>query len=374
LSDLKGEIMKKFLINVFLIVITCSLVSSCATKNKNESETGLNIGFVYLGPIGDGGWNYAHNQGKIEIEDLPFINNINYRENASDTDKAITAIEELIKEGSQLIFTTSYNHKEATIQMAKKYPDVIFESCSTFIKDDNLGSYFGRIYQAWYLAGITAGLKTESNKIGVIVALANPECIRVTNAFALGVKKINPKATIYLEWNHSWYNPSKENLIANKMINMGCDVITHNTDASESQRVADSKNVFSIGYNTDMKDFAPKKNLVSVVWNWGKLYKDIATQVYKGIWKPEITYEGIDSGYFGLSELSQHISSKEQEEINDFKQQIISKELSIFAGAIYDNKGNLRVKAGEVLNEDALFSIDWLVDGIKVLNPIATKE
>ena len=229
---------KIFTVTIFIIIIGLLLVSCKKGGDNNNENTGINIGFVYVGPVGDGGWNYAHNQGKLEIEDLPFIDNIYYRENASDTESTLIAIEELVKEGSQMIFTTSYDHKEATLKMSEKYPDVIFESCSTFIKGENLTSYFGRIYQGWYLAGVTAGLKTESNKIGFLVAHSNPECIRISNAFALGVKKFNPEAKVYVEWTHSWFNPGKENIIANKMIDMGCDVIGHITDSGESQRVA----------------------------------------------------------------------------------------------------------------------------------------
>ncbi len=367
--------MKKNLIAILLLVIIGLLNLSCAKKDNLENEQkNLNVGFVYVGPVGDGGWNYAHNQGKLEIEELPFIENIYYRENATDTESTLIAIEELVKEGAQLIFTTSYDHKEATMMMAKKYPHVVFESCSTFMKGDNYGSYFGKIHQAWYLAGLAAGVKTESNQIGFIVAHANAECIRISNAFALGVKKTNPEAKVFLEWTHSWYAPSKENLIANKMIDMGCDVIAHNTDSSESQRVADNRDVFSIGYNNDMKDFAPRKNLVCVVWHWGAFYKEAVTKFYNGEWTPQIIWKDIDSGLFGLTEYSKNLTQKEGEIIDDLKGQIITKELYIFTGEIYDNKGNLRVKAGENFPEEDLLTIDWLVDTIEVLNPIAGKE
>lgn len=356
-----------------MLVIISLLFVSCSQKEGKKTENkGLTVGFVYYGPVGDGGWNYTHSQGKIEIEDLPFIDNVYNRENAQNTETALIAIEELVKMGANLIFTTSYEHKDATILMAKKYPKVIFESCSTFIEGENIGSYFGHIDQAWYLAGIIAGSKTESNKIGVLVAHANPECIRITNAFALGVKQINPEAIVYAEWIHNWFNPSRENEVATSMINMGCDVITHNTDANESQRVADNLKVYSIGYNSDMKDFTSDKHLTSVIWNWGVFYQEVVTKVHDGKWKPEVLMASIDSGIFGLSDLTQLVTPKERELVNDFKEQIVTKELHIYAGEITDNKGILRVEVGKILSEEELLTIDWLVENIKVLNPIAT--
>lgn len=362
---------------ILLLLLICSTL---LIMNCRKNETGdpgnpkLTVGFVYVGPVGDGGWNYAHNKGKIEIEDLPFIESIHIRENASNTETTLIAIEELIEEGANLIFATSFDHKEAVLAMAKKYPKVIFESCSSFVERENLGSYFGKIYQAWYLAGVTAGLKTESNKIGFIVAHANAECIRISNAFALGVKKTNPDAIVYLEWTHAWFDPAKENKITNKMIDMGCDIIAHNTDSSESQRVAESRKVYTIGYNSDMKDFAPKKNLLSVVWHWGKLYEEVVNDVYSNKWEPKIIWRSIDSGLFGLTEYSQHISLKEREIINSFKKQIINNELLIFTGKIYDNKGNLQVKDSQTLTDEELLSLTWLLDSIEVLNPVATNK
>ncbi len=361
---------------VYLVILTILLVSllfiGCTKKDKQSKDgKGLHVGFLFVGPIGDGGWNYAHNRGKIEIEDLPIIDKISYRENASDTETSLKAIEELIEEGVNLIFATSYNHKEATLEMAKKYPKVIFESCSTFLQEENIGSYFGKIYQSWYLAGLIAGMRTESDKIGIIVAHANPECRRITNAFALGIKAINPTAKIYVEWIHSWYNPARENKIANKMIDMGCDIIAHNSDSNESQKVADTRHVYSIGYNTDMKNFAPKKNLVSVVWNWGDFYKRKVQEVYDKTWKASKIWSELDSGLYGLSDYSQYLSQEEMKIIASKQEEIINKELVIFSGEIRDNEGNIRVEKGQSLNEEELLSIEWLVDNIEVLNPIA---
>lgn len=366
--------MKSTIFKIFIVMISLTLLNCSNDKKSNQSDEELNVGFLFVGPIGDGGWNYAHNQGRIEIEDLPYINNVFYRENASAKETSVLAIEELIEEGANLIFATSLNHKEATLEMAEKYPEVIFESCSTFLEDENIGSYFGKIYQAWYLAGLVAGLQTETNKIGVVVAQAIPECRRITNAFALGVKRTNPQAKLYMEWIHSWYNPARENVISNKMIDMGCDVIAHNTDSNESQRVADSRNIYSIGYNTDMKDFAPKKNLISVVWNWGIFYKDTVEKVHKGEWIPKSVWFEIDSGIFGLTELSPHITVKDQEFIKEVKQDISRSDLVVFSGEIKDNKGKIRVSSGQSLTDEELLTIDWLVDNIIVLNPIATNE
>ncbi len=362
---------RTILILLFVCLIGIMLTGCDNNKEGQKARENLKVGFLFVGPIGDGGWNYAHNKGLLEIEEIPYIQEILYRENASDTESSLIAIEELIKEGVNLIFATSYNHKEATLQMAKKYPDVIFESCSTFLKEANIGSYFGKIYQGWYLAGILAGMKTDSNKIGIIVAHANPECKRITNAFSLGIKSINPQAHVYVEWIHSWYNPVRENAIANKMIDMGCDIIAHNSDSNESQKVADNRNVYSIGYNTDMKTFAPRKNLVSVVWNWGDFYEAKVEEVYEGRWQASKIWAELDSGLFGLTELDSHFEDSQISILEEKIEEIKAKELVIFSGQIWDNEGQVRVKSGQSLTDEELLTIDWLVDNITVLNPIA---
>ncbi len=364
---------RKILVLLLMCLIVIMLVGCDNNEHKQKTGKALKVGFLFVGPIGDGGWNYAHNKGLLEIEEMPYIQEILYRENASNTESSLIAIEELIKDGADLIFATSYNHKEATLQMAKKYPKVIFESCSTFLKEDNIGSYFGKIYQGWYLAGILAGMKTESNKIGIIVAHANPECRRITNAFSLGIKAMNPQAQVYVEWIHSWYNPVRENAIANKMIDMGCDIIAHNSDSNESQKVADNRNVYSIGYNTDMKTFAPRKNLVSVVWNWGDFYKEKVEEVYEGRWVASKIWLDLDSGLFGLTEFGDHFDQSQKSILQEIIRKVKAKELVIFSGPIKDNEGNDRVLPGQSLTDEELLTIDWLVDNISVINPIATE-
>lgn len=363
--------MRKILTTVFLLVIISLVMVSCGKSEAEKNMVkGVNVAFVYLGPIGDGGWNYAHNKGKLEVEELPFVNNVYYQENANNSQKTEEAIEEFVNQGAQLIFTNSVVHKEATLKMANKYPKVKFENCSSFIKSKNCGSYFGKIYQAWYLAGVTAGLKTVSKKIGFVSAFPSNECMRIANAFALGVKKINPEVKIYLEWTNNWFDSGQENIIVNKMIDMGCDIICNNTDSSESQRVADNRGAYSIGYSNDMKDFAPQKNLVNVVWNWGVHYKQSVRKVYKGSWKAENVWEDIDSGLFGLTEYTEHIFENEREIINRYSEELYHKEEKIFVGEIYDNKGLLRVKKDEKLSDTQLLAIDWLVENIEVLNSL----
>ncbi|MHB8172220.1 MAG: BMP family ABC transporter substrate-binding protein, partial [Thermincolia bacterium] len=239
-----------------------------APKEANEEK--LKVAFIYVGPVGDAGWTYAHNEGRKQLEkELPnvetsFIESV--PESPGDAERVLT---DLVNKGNKIIFATSFGYMDSVLKVAQKNPDVIFLHCSGYKTDKNMGTYFGRMYQPRYLSGMVAGKQTKSNTIGFVGAFPIPEVVWGINSFTLGVKSVNPDAKVKVVWTNTWYDPAKEKDAAKSLLDAGADVIAMHQDTPGPQQAAEEKGAFSVGYNTDMRQFAPKAVLTGPVWNWG---------------------------------------------------------------------------------------------------------
>ena len=345
--------MKKLLI-IFLVIVAFTIGFSK-----------LKVGFVYVGPVGDAGWTYAHDQGRVYIEKV-FGDKIEttYIENVPDGMESYRVIESLAKRGYKVIFTTSFGFMDATLEAAKKYPNTIFLHCSGYKTYKNMSAYFGRMYEPSFLAGIVAGMMTKSNVIGYVAPHPIPEVIRITNAFALGVKLVNPKAKVHVVWTNAWYDPATEKEAALSFIDLGADVIAQQTDSAAPVKAAEEKGVYSIGYNSDMRKFGPNYNLTSPMWNWGVYYERVIKEVLNGTWKSENYWGGMADGIVKLAPLSDKVPDNVKKIVKVFEEAIKRGEFHPFEGPIYDQSGNLRVKPGEVLSDEELLSMNWFVDNI----------
>ena len=202
-------------------------------------------------------------------------------------------IETFVQKGFDVIFTTSFGFMDPTLNVAKKYPDKVFMHCSGFKTADNVGTYFGRMYQPRYLTGMIAGKMTESNILGYVAAHPIPEVIRGINAFTLGVQSVNPQAEVRVVWTQTWFDPGIERDAADSLLDVGADVLAMHQDAPATLQAAEARGAFVIGYNSDMRDFAPNAFLTAPVWNWGPLYSKIAQEVKDGTWKSESIWWGM---------------------------------------------------------------------------------
>lgn len=355
---------KRYLIVLLVLAISILMISCTKKKAEPTTQDKLKVAFVYIGPIGDAGWTYAHEQGHQEIKKLPFVEKTTIVENVPENAEASRVITQLAEEGYDLIFTTSFGYMDATQEVAKKYPNTTFMHCSGYKTAPNVGTYFGKMYEATYLAGLIVGKMTKSNKVGIVAAHPIPEVKRHINGYARGIAAVNPKAKLYVIWANSWYDPGKESDAANSLIDMGCDVIMQNMDSAAAQQAAEKRGVYSIGYNNDMSKFAPKAHLTAPVWNWGVAYKYIVEQVYNKTWNNTPIYWGLDKGLIGLAPISSTVPEDVKKIVEANKQDIISGKLHPFAGPIKDNKGKLRVKQGETMTDEQLLSIDWLVENV----------
>ncbi len=346
-----------FLTSVIMILLVFGSITYASTT--------LKVGYIYIGPVGDAGWTYAHDQGRKYLEKHIKGVKTMYLESVPEGAEAATAIESLIATGCKVIFATSYGYMDATLRVAKKYPNIIFEHCSGYKRAKNVGTYFGRMYQADFLVGIVAGFMSKRGLIGYVAPHPIPEVVRGIDAFTLGVRKINPKARVKVVWVNKWYDPPTEKEAAYSLIEAGCDLIAHGQDSPAANQAAESKGVWSIGYNSDMSKFAPKSHLTAAIWNWGPLYVNMIRSILNKRWKSRAIWAGLASGVVQIAPLNPAVPEKVRATVNKYRKLIKEGKYKVFSGPIYDQKGKLRVKKRQTLTDKEAWDIYWFVKGVE---------
>ena len=327
-----------------------------------EEET-LKVAFVYVGPVGDLGWSYAHDQGRLALEELPYVETT-YSEIVSEGPDAERVIRDYAQKGYDLIFATSFGYMDSVMAVAEEYPDVLFEHATGYKTSDNVSIYDGRGYEGWYLAGITAGRMTESNVLGYVAPYPIPEVVRNMNAFALGARSVNPDVELHPIWIFDWFNPPAEREAAQALLDIGVDVIARESDSPEPDKLAEEAGVYAIGYNAISPDVAPNAVLTAPIWDWGVYYKQTAEAAHNGEWETHAYWGHIADGILDMAPFGDMVPQDVQDEVNAAKEQIISGELHPFTGPINDNTGELRVEEGQIMTDEELLSFDWLVEGV----------
>ncbi len=342
--------------------------SDTVKSSSGVSKDSIKVGVIHLSDPAEGsGYTYTHDIGimgmqqNLGLSDSQIIRKINV--NDSDKDATRKAIKECIDEGCNIIFSTSWGYMETTAQMAEEYPDVYFSHGTGYMSNGkNFNNYFGRIYQPRYLSGIVAGMNTKTNKIGYVAAMGseNSEVTGGIDAFALGVYSVNPSAQIYVKVTNSWYDPAAEKAAASTLLDMNCDVITQHCDTTYPQLLAQQKNVYSIGYNSDMSKDAPDACLCSVIWNWSAYYTAAVQSVIDGTWDGSNYYGGMNENIVGITQLADFCKSGTQQKVDEAKKDIISGKLGIFDGVIETNTGTTVGESGKTLKDsDITGNINW---------------
>ncbi|WP_200805899.1 BMP family ABC transporter substrate-binding protein [Desulfonispora thiosulfatigenes] len=364
--------MKKISLLLVLVMLLSIFMVGCDNKqeeDKNQEKAGLSkedikVGFIYVGPIGDGGYTYAHDQGRLYLEEKLGVETI-YAESVEEGPGCEKVLNDMIDQGCNVIFATSYGFMDYVEKVSKSNPEVKFLHCSGYKMTENMGNYFGRMYEARYLSGIVAGLKTESNEIGFVGAFDIPEVVRAINAFTLGVQSVNPDAVVKVKWTNTWYDPTKEKEAAIALLDEGADVIAQHQDTAGPQQAAEERNAFSIGYNTDMKEKAPKAYMTSAVWNWGPYYVDQVQKVMDGTWSAESYWGSMNDDIIGLAPLTENAPEGAKEAIEKAKADILSGKTKIFAGPLVDQEGEVKVKEGAEMTDQELLEFNWFIKGIE---------
>jgi len=365
--------MKKFISVILAAALSLSLLlTGCGSKPKPaepqkpaaEAAKPLVVGFVYIGPINDGGYTQAHDNGRKQLEkELGNKVKVLYRENVPESPECEKAIRDLVDQGAKVIFSTSFGFMDYTEKVAKDHPEVTFLHCSGYKTLPNMGTYFGKMIEPRYLSGIVAGMKTKANKIGYVAAFPIPEVIRGINAFTLGVQSVNSKATVEVTWTNTWYDPAKEKEAAKALLDKGNDVIAQHQDSTAAQIAASEKGAASIGYDLDH----PEKvsgYMTSPVWNWGSYYVRTVKAVLAGTWKTESYWGPMSDGVVDLAPLTKDAPEGAQAKVDEVKKAMLAGSFKIFKGPLKDQSGAVKIKDGEAMSDKDIWSMDWFVQGV----------
>jgi basic membrane protein A len=329
-----------------------------------QAEEKLKIGFIYVGPIGDHGWSYQHNQGRLAIE-AAFGDKVEttYIENVSEGPDAERAIERLARDGAGLIFTTSFGFMNPTLKVAKKFPDVKFEHATGYKRADNVSTYSARFYEGRYIIGQIAAKMSKTGTAGYIGSFPIPEVVRGINSFMLGAQSVNPDFKIKVVWVNSWYDPGKEADAAKALLDQGADVISQHTDSPAPLQVAEERGAVGFGQASDMIKFAPNAQLTAIVDDWSVYYVNRVQAALDGTWKSEDIWGGLAKDMVLMAPFT-NLPEDIANEAAAMTDKIRSGEFHPFTGPIYKQNGDVAVEDGIILDDGALLGMNWYVKGI----------
>jgi simple sugar transport system substrate-binding protein len=373
-------------------VVVLALVAATVTCAKKETAGGeLKAGFVYVGPVGDYGWSHAHDVGrKYAEEQFSWLETV-YVESVPEADSSRIIDRFVQEEKCDVVFTTSFGYMDDTVDAGGRYPDTHFMHCSGFKQTENVGTYFAELYQMYYLNGLMAGALTKSDKVGYVGAFPIPEVVRHINAYALGVKETNPEARVYVKWIFAWVGPAEAREAAEALIAEGCDALAFTEDTPTVIEVGQEhtergKQIYTFGHYSPMQEFGVDSVVSGQLVDWGIMYEKILKDLRNETWSNEDLWwlASEDAALLGGS-FDEAINKKFVRELKDievdspdfgktsvydlvmkrYKQvQKSREEFDPFVGPIYDNKGNLKLKEGQMGTKAELLSIDYYVDNV----------
>lgn len=355
-------------INQWMTVAALSVSAVFSTSTLAEDP--MKVGFVYVGPVGDHGWSYEHDQGRLEMEkhfngkvQTTFVENV---PEGADAERVIT---QLAKSGNEVIFTTSFGFMNPTAKAAKRFPKVTFEHATGYKMDKNLGTYALRTYEGRYVSGVAAGMATKTNTLGYIATFPIPEVIRDINAVYLGAKSVNPDIKLKIVWVNTWYDPGKESDAANALMDQGVDIILQHTDSPAPLIAAEKRGMMGIGQASDMSHFAPKAHMFSVRDHWAPHYIKSVQAVMDGTWKSEDYWGGLKDELLQIVSINPSLPEEIKTAISTTEAKIISGEIVPFTGPMKDNQGKEVIAAGHSLTDQELAAVMWYVEGIDAKIP-----
>ena len=324
------------------------------------------VGFVYVGPVGDGGWTYEHDQGRLAVEaefgdavETVFVESV---PEGPDAERVMT---QMALQGADLIFTTSFGYMDQTINVAEKFPDVKFEHATGFKRADNVSTYSARFYEGRAVQGHIAGHMTESNIIGYIASFPIPEVIRGINAAYLHAAEVNPDVEFKIVWAYTWFDPAKEAEAATVLIEQGADVILQHTDSTAPQAAAQSAgNVVTFGQASDMAEFGPFPRVSSIIDNWAPYYIARTKAVINGTWESTDTWDGIAPGMVEIGEITDSVPAEVKASAEAMIEELRSGAYHAFTGPIAKQDGSAWLADGETADDGTLAGMNFYVEGL----------
>jgi len=362
-----------FAVVIFFVTVTGAIFSwfyqpvigALPVAELNEK---LKVGFVYLGPPGDHGWTYQHDQGRLAVDRVlgDQVETVFEEGVPEEGPEVERALERLVKDGAGLIFTTSFGYMNPTVEVAERYPEVKFEHATGYKRLDNVSTYSSRFYEGRYVIGRIAGHISKAGQAGYVASFPIPEVMRGINAFLLGARSVNPNFRVKVVWVNSWFDPDKEAEAAKELVAQGVDILTQHTDSTAVVLVAEENEIYAFGQASDMTPFAPDFLLTSIINHWGDYYVERTRAVLDGFWKSKDTFGGMNVNMVRMGAF-RNMSDSVKGVAEATTADITSGVLHPFAGPIIKRDGSRAVGAGEILALDALLTMDWYVRGVDVV-------
>lgn len=360
--------MKKILTTTLIFV--CIIVAGIFLIRINQQETDVTktqtkVGFILNGKIDDHSWGESHYNG-MEISAKELNLDVVYKEEVPEDETCVETIEGLIADGCKIIICNSFGYGEWELACAKEHPEIYFFHATGVEQLDNLSTYFGRIYQMRYLSGIVAGMQTETNEIGYVAAFPIAEVNRGINAFALGVRHVNPDAKVYVKWSNSWTGEEENAEATRELISEHhIDVLAMHSDALSPLEIADENGIWIIGYNVDNSEQFPDTYLTAPVWNWESFYEPRILECLQGKFQGIHYWEGVETGIVDLAPFTENVKPEIAEKVEEERSRLMSGTFDVFYGPITDNEGSVRVKEGQSMTDDSLLNdFFWYVEGV----------
>jgi len=350
----------------FTKTLAAAAAMGLALAGSAFAQDPVKAGFIYIGPVGDFGWTYQHDQGRQAMEAaLGDSVETTYVESVPEGADAERVLSQMARNGVDIIFTTSFGYMDPTLNAAANFPDVKFEHATGYKRADNVSTYSARFYQGRYVIGQIAGAMTKTNKVGYIASFPIPEVVRGINAAYLAAKSVNPDVQFKVVWIYTWFDPGKEADAANALIEQGVDVIMQHTDSPSAMTIAEEKGVFAFGNATDMSQFGPHAQLTAIIDNWGPYYTERVKAVMDGTWSSTDTWGGIAEGMVKFAPFSDQIPADVAERANATIAAIASGEFHPFTGPLNKQDGTPWLADGEVADDGTLAGMNFYVEGIE---------
>jgi simple sugar transport system substrate-binding protein len=328
--------------------------------------------WMYVGPVGDAGWTFAHDQGRKAVEaEFGAKVKTTFVEKVPEGADAERVIRDLAVQGNKIIFATSFGFMEPMLKVAAEFPDVKFEHATGYKTAANMRIYDSKFYEDTYLAGIIAGTVSKTGTLGFVGSFPIPEVLRNINAFTLGAQSVNPKIKTRVVWINSWFDPPKESEAAQSLINGGADVLLQNTDSTAVLQTAEKNGKFAFGWDSDMSAFAPKAHLGSAIVDWSNYYKKAVREAMEGSWKTERTVWGVKEGQNDLVKIADAVPEAARKKIAGIKDGMKAGTFEVFTGPIVDNAGKERLPKDAKADQDWKDRVDFYVQGVEGRIPSA---
>ena len=372
MTDVQKRSLLKF---AAVTAVAAAVLVGCGKKPEAEAPAPaasapkaepLKIAFAYVGPVGDGGWTFAHDNARKAVE-KEFGDKIvtSFVENVPESADAERVIRDMASQGNKVIFGTTFGYMETMLKLAPEFKDVKFEHATGYKTADNMRTYDSRTYEGAYMAGLIAGKMSKTGTLGVVASVPIPEVIRNINSFTLGAQTSNPKIKTKVVWVNEWFNPPKETEAATSLINGGADVLFQNTDSPAVLKTAQDKGKRAFGWDSDMTAYGPKAHLASAVINWTPYYIKATKDALEGTWTTGGVWWGVKEGAIDIVSVAEDVPAETKAKVDEVRAGLKAGTFSIWKGPLVDNTGKTILKDGEVADDKFLSGVMFYVKGVE---------